>query len=191
MATFCACGKPATHLVKWNPWIEVHEPVPSAKRPSWCRACCFDECRRQTTVRLERDEYERNFNPAERVVYTSQEMPHAWHVKLRAAVNRHPEVLNPGGLVKMYRQGNVAHLELWPPQTGKERETWDATEVLYRARYLSRLPLVFREVDPDSLSSSPTTWREQSRRLADMAGPVTTSPPSSADETVTDGNSEE
>lgn len=183
MSLICPCGRPATHRVRWNPWLEVSEPVPS-RSPARCLECSAREARANTERKRAALEREREFHGSERHVFWSEtQVPHQWYVLVHQAARRHPEIVNPGGLVEVHRNDGHVQVELCPP---KERPaTWEPTNCLYLLRYLTKLPLVFVRRPTDE-SLSPRMWRESRKQWSDTLNlPVLREPsepePSSGD----------
>jgi hypothetical protein len=163
MTKICPCGKPATHRVLWNQWLETVEPIPS-KRPSRCLERSKVEAARATVEKREQLDYQQNFDPLTRRIFsTTGPVPAEWIKLARQTSKRHPEVINPKGLVNVWARDNHLYVELYPPQGIPENMTWQPENALYILRYLVRRPLSFREV-PTAASPSPVTWRESRRQ---------------------------
>jgi len=176
MAQICRCGQPATHRLRWNPWLEVTEPVIS-RRPAYCRHCARTEGEAKTRERRAVLDRERDFHGAERHVFrTPAPVPATWGKLARAAALRHQDVINPGGLVETYRRNGHLIVELCPPK--EKPESWSPENCLYLIRYLTRRPFVFQSVPRDE-SPSPSTWRESRERWsATVSEPVRLAQPS-------------
>lgn len=172
----CRCGRMATHRMYWNPWLEIVEPLESRPYPSRCLRCAKEDAPLMTERWLQKLEWARSFDPLTRVSYrTDVPLPHDWHVKLRAAVRRHQDYINPRGLVEMERHEGYAYLDIYPPTEGKP-DTWNPANCLYLLRYLTMLPLVFVPIARDE-SPSTHTWRESRKQwLATLTVPLLSPP---------------
>ena len=178
MTKVCACGKPATHRVLWNPWLEVVEPILS-KAPSRCYDCARNDAQQATVAKRAELEREREYDDRTRRVFRSTEpVPPEWVKLARQTSKRHPEVINPGGLVKVWAQNNYLFVELYPsPELEKEHKTWLPQNALYILRYLIKRPVSFREVPRDE-SPSPSTWRESREQWSGTGLPPVVEPES-------------
>jgi hypothetical protein len=140
------------------------EPTP-ARRPSRCLACARVEAANQTLIRQAQEDRLRDFDGCERHVFLSDvPVPHQWYVDVKQAARRHPEAINPGGLVEVFQKDRHIKVEICPPK--EKPETWRPENVLYLLRYLSKKPLVFRAV-PIEESQSPLTWHALRKRWHD------------------------